>query len=174
MRTKYWQDCRWVRKFCSRPFNPIMNIAIVYEDLEMGKRASRLCHSATHRLGAGHEVKQELWNFQLLDVAEIHTQAILATARADLIVVATRGYEELPLEVLTWIEGWVDRRHTHSGALVALFDELDPPGGARAGIESYLHYVARRGGLDFLTPVCPKGEAQPERASGSLAAEYPG
>ena len=111
-----------------------MNVAIVYEDLEMGKRASRLCHSVEYELGAQDELNQELWNFQLLDVAEIQEQAILATARADLITVATHAYQELPLEVLSWVEGWVGKRHRRSGALVALFDELHPQAGARAAI----------------------------------------
>jgi len=147
-----------------------MNVAIVYEDLEMGKRASRVCHSVGHELGAAGELNQELWNFQLLDVAEIQEQAILATARADLIVVATHGYEELPLEVLLWIEGWVDKRNNRPGTLVALFDELNPPADARAATQSYLQYVARRGGLNFLTPTSPTMQAQREWAFERVAA----
>ncbi len=104
-------------------------------------------------------------------MAEIQEQAILATARADLIVVATHGYEELPLEVLIWIEGWVDKRHNRPGTLVALFDELNPPADAHAATQSHLQYVARRGGLNFLTPTSPTTEARQEGTFESLAAQ---
>lgn len=137
-----------------------MNVAIIHEDLEMGNRANRLCHSGKDELGAGTQLNLELWNFQILDVAKLREQAIFASARADLIVVATHGYEELPLEVLSWVEGWVSKRESRSGALVALFDGFHPQAGARAIIQSHLQDAARRSGLHFLTPASPKAETQ--------------
>lgn len=142
------------------PIHSILNAAIIYEDLEMGELANRMCHSMACEFGVQRELNQEMWNFQLLDVAEFQAQATRAAACADLIVVATHGYEELPLEILAWIEYWVDKRQGHPGALVALFDEIHPHGGSRAVVQSYLEYVARRCGLDFVSPSSPAKEVQ--------------
>ena len=163
MQTKYWPGFI-AGKISNGRMMSFSNVVIVYEDLEMGKLASWLCHSLAKEFKVDGELSQELWNFQVLDVAEIHEQAICVAARADLIVISTHGYEELPVEVSSWIEGWVKRRQNHPGTLVALFDELHPPPGARAVIETYLRGVARRGGLEFLIPVSPAAEDQPEFA----------
>jgi hypothetical protein len=175
MHSKYWPRPA-TRMEINLRMKAFSNVVIVYEDLEMGKRASWVCHSLANELQAedesppadGNEMDQELWNFQVLDVAEIHEQAVRFAARADLIVISTHGYEELPFEVLSWIEGWLARRQNRPGSLVALFERRPPEAGPRVDIEDYLREVARRGGLEFQIHFCPAANGQPEPEFGAI------
>jgi hypothetical protein len=70
--------------------------------------------------------------------------------RADVIVVAVRAADGLPLPFYVWVDAWLPHHPQGSAALVALIAMPDNPGARLDRARDYLQTVARRGRLDFL------------------------
>jgi hypothetical protein len=94
-----------------------------------------------------------LWRFDLLRIPELKGAAATDAARADMILIATRGAGELPAEVKAWIEVWLAQKgevQHDKCALAALFDvPRDKVEAASLAQFAYLQHVARKGSLDF-------------------------
>ena len=89
------------------------------------------------------------WKFDLLRSPELRDAAATDAARADMILIATRGAGELPAKVKAWIARKREVRDKRS-TLAVLFDSPpDKVGAFTLAQFAYLQRVARRGSLDF-------------------------
>lgn len=144
----------------NRTFNAVM----AYEDAITANRAkeawdSLVCTSLQGRDDPG----VRLWKFDVLRAPEMRAVASKDAARADMILIATRGAGELPTEVKAWIDGWLAQKRkaaVNQSTLAVLFHALSNTAGIPALAQfAYLQRVARRGNMDFVVSTFdPSGE----------------
>jgi hypothetical protein len=70
--------------------------------------------------------------------------------RADVIVVAIRATDGLPLPFYVWVDSWLPHRQQGTGALVALLGFPERFVAPMERAREYLKALARKGHLDFL------------------------
>ena len=126
-----------------------LNVVGVYQDPLTQSWTSPMCNLVTQL--AQEEFIQNAWyEVSSLRDAGMFLEAVQAAREADVIVVSIYAAEELPLELYVWIDVWLPRRHSRTGALAALIGVADPPGPALNRTFEYLQAVARRAELDFI------------------------
>lgn len=128
----------------------VCNVAVIYEDGAARELALQLCSSLACRFNNDPEFAFTWWGFKFLSDPEIARQALQASARADLIVVAAvNRTRDLPATVKGWFENWLLERKAVDGALVTLQHPAgeQTPGWSRS---SYFRSVAERARLDYL------------------------
>src|SRR4051794_10180347 len=127
---------------------PIFNVVIAYEDFAAGKHAKETYDYLVHHLGREFEFENQMWKFDVLGNPKMKEMAVKDAATADLIIISTHGVGDLPREVKSWIDHWVE----HKGSAMALVTLVDrPPGenGEVPPIRTYLQRVARKAKMDF-------------------------
>ena len=122
------------------------NVVMIYEDFETGKHAKRTYDFLVQNLAGEFSLSNQMWKFDVLTIpklAEIAAQDALA---ADIIIVSSRGGQELPPHVCHWMEMWVGGE-MRAQALVALFqgDEFY----TQNGVRRYLAEAAKRAVIEF-------------------------
>jgi hypothetical protein len=125
------------------------NVAIIYEEIELGKLAKRTCDFLVDSIGLGCGFTHQIWKFDALSIPVFREVATQDAAGTDIVVLACQT-GNLPSPVLSWLQTWLERAASPL-ALVALFD----PGAnnpqtlaARASLSS----LAERSGVEFFTP----------------------
>src|SRR5262249_34416018 len=96
-----------------------LNIVFLYQDGPTRKWAKEVYERVTHV--AGPETARATW-WRISDLSEpgVLAGAVSTTMRADVIVVAVRTGEGLPLPFYVWVNAWLPHRAAQTGALVAL------------------------------------------------------
>lgn len=138
-------------KFITLPSNPkaTLKAVIVYEDLETREWAQE-AHDRVAQLAGEHPVRTTWWKLNNLFEPGVLAAAVSTAMRADVIVVAVRSEEGLPLPFYTWVSNWLPHRPRYGGILAALIGNA---GGhtARSGrVGAYLKSVAEEGNLHFV------------------------
>ena len=128
----------------------VLNVVVVYED-SLTRQWAMGVYERVAKV-AGHEGVQTTW-WQISDLCEpgVLAGAVSTTLRADVVVVAIRAVDGLPLPFYVWVKEWLPHRIPSTGALVAL---LPAPGksDSRLGrVGQYLREVAAQGRMDFLS-----------------------
>ena len=130
-----------------------LSAVMAYEDASTPERAQEAWDHLVCTLKGHYGAGLRLWKFDVLRTPELRDVATAEAARADMILIATRGAGELPEEVKIWIDAWLARKgkvRNGQTALTVLFDA--PPGdvGTSALVQfAYLQRVARKGNMDF-------------------------
>lgn len=121
-----------------------LNVVIVYEDLETGKRAIKTYDYLVENLGDQCLFANQMWKFDVLAVSKLREIAAKDAAVADIIIIAAHEGNPLPPEVKAWIEKWLSFK-TRASALVGLFgsESIDNP------VRDYLAGVAKRAMIEF-------------------------
>lgn len=127
-----------------KEINSALNVVIVYEDLETGKRAMKTYEYMVQQLGDQCLFANQMWKFDVLAVPKLKEMAAKDAAAADIIIVSAHAGNELPAEVKTWVDLWLSYK-THASALVGLFgtESVDNPA------RTYLADVAKRARMEF-------------------------
>jgi hypothetical protein len=130
-----------------------LSAVMAYEDASTHERAQEAWDHLVCTLKGHYGPGLRLWKFDVLRTPELRDVATADAARADMILIATRGAGELPEEVKTWIDAWLARKgkvRNGQSALTVLFDAPPDKVGASALAQfAYLQRVARRGNMDF-------------------------
>ena len=131
------------------PTHYALNLTVLYEEAHSRNWARAVVSRVEKVLGA-RAVRCTWWS-----MADLHHPGVLAGAvskamRADLIVVAARQTEGIPLPFYVWVNSWLPHRLPKSGALVALLGRPEPRDLRSDRMQKYLRAVARRGRLDLL------------------------
>ena len=131
-----------------REGNPVFRIVIVYEDFATGKKAKEACDFLVANLSYAWQVTSQMWKFEVLSLPSLREMAAKDAAMADLIILSSRGDNELPADVKSWIEMW---RGLGGGAVavLALFGTSPGLGGHAQTTYAYLAGVAKRGQMEF-------------------------
>jgi hypothetical protein len=126
-----------------------LSIVFVYQNSQTRKWAKEVYERVAKI--AGPETARATW-WRISDLSEpgVLAGAVSTAMRADVIVVAVKTGEGLPLPFYVWVNAWLPHRGLQTGALVALLGEGADQGLHRARVREYLQMVARQSKLDFL------------------------
>ncbi len=135
------------------------SVVVVYEHPLSREQAMVFCDQLVERFWDKLSFDIGWWSYDMLQEAEAGSLAVERAARADLIIVATRGGDQPPRRIQDWLEDCLRGRGDREGAIVGLTrDSLDEP--ASCAAQLYLRNLAHRSGLDYLTQV-PAEMCQP-------------
>ena len=122
-----------------------------YENGLAHQKAEETCHQLSTQLGVHAPIFEfDHWRFHCLATPVLGQLAEEAAAEADIVLFALCS-DELPREVIEWLDTWTHRR-THTNGLLALVttwpeDFMPLTDTAKVQLEA----VARRHGMDFLS-----------------------
>ena len=83
---------------------PTFNVVVAYDGPRTARRAMDLVDGMTRDMGAEVSIHRNLWRFDVLSFPSERQTAVNDAVRADLVVVAANGDEELPAPVKVWLE----------------------------------------------------------------------
>jgi hypothetical protein len=129
------------------------SVTVVYQDTPARERAIWLCHHLVREFWAEIDFKFSWWRFKYLAEPEIAAAAARAAGDSDMIIVASRGVEDVPREVREWFESWTSSHTSGDAALVLLTDSGVDAELGRSPTASFLKAVADRAGMDCLLPL---------------------
>ena len=92
----------------ARAFSPgaelSVKVVIVYDNLDVAKRAEAVYDRLTQRLEETFEFQQRLWRFDVLEEESLRAQAVRDAVDADIVIVAMKDDSEVPEAVRRWLE----------------------------------------------------------------------
>src|ERR1041385_3270230 len=141
-----------------------LNLVLVYEDAE-SREWARAAHDRLARLARKHPVRPTLWKLNNLSEPGVLAAAVSTAMRADIIVVAMRSEEGLPLPFYAWVNNWLPHRLHHGGVLAALIGRSTQRTTRSGRVGGYLRSVARQARLGFV--LAENKLASPDLASAS-------
>ena len=126
-----------------------LNVAFLYEDASARRKANRFCERV-ERLFSPRQLRGTWWKMSDLYHPGVLAGAVSQTMRADLIVVATRGTEGLPLPFYVWVNSWLPHYPAGTGALVGLLGASSTGPAPLGRVRDYLVAVAKQARLELL------------------------
>jgi len=126
-----------------------LNVVFVYQDSQTRKWAKEV-YERVSKLAGSESARATWWRMSDLSEPGVLAGAVSTAMRADVIVVAVRTGEGLPLPFYVWVNSWLPHRGPQTGALVALFGESRNRSPHVDRVREYLQMVARQSKLDFL------------------------
>jgi hypothetical protein len=126
-----------------------VNLVMLYEDDET-REWTKQVHEHVLKLSGEQGLRPTWWRLHNLDEPGVLAAAVSTAMRADVVVVAVRAVEGLPLSFYTWASSWTRNRLQLNGALVGLLGTQRNMNGRAARVGDYLRTVARQSGLDFI------------------------
>ena len=124
-------------------------IVVFWEDFDAAIHARKAFDSIVQCVGAGREVEASSWSFSMLGSTKFNAAVLMDASRADVIVVAARGDQEIPGRVATWLELSVMRNEEDAPVLIALHDEGLDAHNEAAPLCTSLQKIAARQGARF-------------------------
>lgn len=124
------------------------NVVVAYDNVAMGVRAKHVLDSVTQTLGPDCRPVVNIWKFNMLHLPELADSAVLEAVAAHMIILALCEDNGIPPETKAWVETWLPRRASTTGALILLFDPAVLSSTAVSPTHCYLLDVGQRGNLD--------------------------
>ena len=141
-----------------------LEAALIYEDPSTREWASEV-YARLERL-ADQSVRSTWWNVGDFCHPGVLAGAVSKAMRAELIVVALRASEGLPLPFYFWSNAWLPHHLPGTGLLLALLGATDTRQPEAGRVRDYLRNIARHGRLKFLLQ--ERRFEQPSRAGSEL------
>ena len=126
-----------------------LNIALIYEDAQTREWA-REVYERVAKLAGKQDVRPTWWNLDNLGDPSVLAAAVSTTMRADVIVLAARAGQGMPLAFYAWINAWLPNRFYNGGVLAALLGKTARSSARPERVGEYLREVARQGRMNFL------------------------
>jgi len=126
-----------------------LTVALVYEDPLTWKWAKNIFDRAEKLVGAS-ALRATWWKLGDLGHPGVLAGAVSQAMRADLVVVAHRGTEGMPLPFYVWVNSWLPHHPAGRSGLVALLGTVEQPNTESGRLRKYLRAVARQGHMEFL------------------------
>jgi hypothetical protein len=126
-----------------------LNVALIYEDAQTREWA-REAYERVTKVAAEQGVRPTWWNLNNLGDPGVLAAAVSTAMRADVIVLAARAGEGMPLAFYAWINAWLPNRFHSGGVLAALLGKTERCGERPVRVGEYLREVARQGRMSFL------------------------
>jgi hypothetical protein len=143
-----------------------LNVALIYEDAQTREWA-RGAYERIAKVAADQGVRPTWWNLENLGDPGVLAAAVSTAMRADVIVLAARAAEGMPLAFYAWINAWLPNRFQRGGVLAALLGKTERSGARPVRVGEYLREVARQGRMSFLLET-RKLEAQANGSNGHV------
>ena len=102
-----------------------INIVIIYEDAESGRRAKRFSDKLLRELGEQFRCARNLWSFDVLAITDVRNAAAGVGQPPTWLSSPASGERELAPQVEQWLDLWAWLIDGTSPALVALFGNGD-------------------------------------------------
>src|SRR5262245_23764723 len=109
-----------------------LNVAFVYEDADTREWA-RDTYERVERLAGNQGVRPTWWRLSNLFEPGVLAAAVSTAMRADIVVIAVRTEEGLPLPFYTWVNNWMPHRLQSGGVLIALVGRSEQAASTRSG-----------------------------------------
>jgi hypothetical protein len=126
-----------------------LNVLVLYEDSPTREWSGEVC-SRVAGLAEPDALRVTWWKMSDLSEPGVLAGAVSKAMRADVIVVAIRATDGLPLPFYVWVDSWLPHRPQGTGALVALLGFPERFVAPMERAREYLKALARKGHLDFL------------------------
>lgn len=130
-------------------------VVVVCEDESNHDRAIALSHELVNRFWSEFEFEFQWWQFNNLFDSAHAIKAAEAAAEADMIVVAANAGDDFPEPIKSWCKAWLKLRNSREGAVVGLIGTPDKPARPSDAKHHYLHELAHRAEMDFLSELGP-------------------
>jgi len=127
----------------------VMNVTALYDDSPNRCSATDVYQRVQELVGV-ESVRSTWWKLSDLRQPGVLAGAVSKAIRSDMIIVAVRASEGLPLPFYFWINAWLPHRPHGLGALVAILGVPDPRQAEAGRLKKYLRVVARRARMDLL------------------------
>lgn len=124
------------------------NVVVAYDDVAMGVRAKHVLDFVTQTLGPDCHPVVNIWKFNMLNLPELADSAVLKAIVAHMIILALCEDNGIPPTTKTWIETWLPRRASATGALILLLNPAVLPATNISPTHGYFLDVGQRGKLD--------------------------
>jgi hypothetical protein len=121
---------------------------VAYEDHSTGSKAHSFCQRLSRELGHNCQIIKNMWLLNELRAAPLRSIAADGASRAHLVIISVHHGEDLPEEVRTWIELWIQQKGSHPIVLVALLDPVDC--GTSRSMQICLQQTAKRENMEFV------------------------
>jgi hypothetical protein len=131
------------------------SVVVVYETPAIREHAVRFCERLEHERDSAASAEMNWWSFRFLGHSATGSHAAQKASRADVVIFAMDAAGDLPDEIKSWIELWLNKRGEREGALVGLLAREDRSNDVPPFREIYLRNIARRAGMDFLSHAAP-------------------
>jgi hypothetical protein len=126
-----------------------LNVALIYEDAQTREWA-RSAYDRVSNAAGEQGVRPTWWNLNNLGDPGVLAAAVSTAMRADVIILAARAGEGMPLAFYAWINAWLPNRFRRGGVLTALLGTTERCGARPVRVGEYLREVARQGRMSFL------------------------
>jgi hypothetical protein len=126
-----------------------LNVLVLYEDAET-RNWAREAYERAAGVAGPENTCTTWWKIDDLSTPAVLAGAISTAMRADVILVAARATEALPMPFYVWAENWMPHRLPAAGALIALLANPEAGNTEQARFRQYLRSVARQGRMDLL------------------------
>jgi hypothetical protein len=127
----------------------VMNVTVLYDDSQSRGSATDVYQRVQEVVGV-ESVRCTWWKLADLRQPGVLAGAVSKAIRSDMIIVAVRASEGLPLPFYFWINAWLPHHPHGLGALVAMLGAPDPGQAETGRLKKYLRVVARRARMDLL------------------------
>jgi len=126
-----------------------LNITMVYEDDETREWA-REAFNRVVKLAGEQPIRPTWWRLSNLGQPGVLAAASSTAMRADVIVIAVRAAEGLPLPFYAWTSAWSPNRLQLNGVLVAMLGTPDGKSQRSGRVSDFLRMVAKQSRLHLL------------------------
>jgi hypothetical protein len=126
-----------------------INITMLYEDDETREWA-REAFNRVVKLAGDQPVRPTWWRLANLDQPGVLAAASSTAMRADVIVIAVRTAEGLPLPFYAWTNAWSPNRLQLNGVLVAMLGTPHTKNGRSGRVGDFLRVIAKQSRLHLL------------------------
>jgi hypothetical protein len=124
-------------------------VVVAFDDTATSSPALKTCEYVIQQLGGDIPVRRKIVDFNQT-TPQRRAAAARDAAKADMVIVATRGEEDLPAPMQKWMDEWAANRSTDEGALVAILNRGQSTA-ASGRVRAQLANVARQAHMDFFS-----------------------
>jgi len=130
-----------------------LRVVVAYENTQARERIEDVYAHLVGRLSGEFRFGCTWCNFEELKNSRTAAHVAQAAREADLILFSTDAEAEPPFALLSWVESWAGTKAGKDTVLALLLNQNgeNPEGGL--AIKMYLHDVARRRDMDFLSQI---------------------
>jgi hypothetical protein len=121
-------------------------VLVLFENDAARNQAVKFCDELIHRFWSQHEIEVTWCSFGSLCDSSNAQQCSSKATHAEVVIVAASG--QVPPDIQSWIDRWIELRGEREGALVNVCASGEEPA---SGTQLYLRHVAHRAGMDYLT-----------------------
>jgi hypothetical protein len=126
-----------------------LNVVLVYED-DQTREWAKAAYDRVTGIAIEQGVRPTWWKLNNLSDPGVLAAAVSTAARADVIVIAIRDTEGLPLPFYAWTSAWVTNRRQWSGVMISMLGTpwKGQTNGGRIG--DYLRSLSHQARLEFI------------------------